>query len=31
MVLGDGQKHGAENFAVRSMPLASWPCGRMLG
>lgn len=30
MVLGDGQKQGAENFAVRSMPLALWPCGRIL-
>ncbi|MEY3695260.1 MAG: hypothetical protein RL083_1085 [Pseudomonadota bacterium] len=28
MVLGDGQKRGVENFVVRSMLLASWPCGR---
>jgi len=31
LVLGDGQKQGVENFVVRSMLLASWPCGRMLG
>lgn len=31
MVHGDGQKRGAENFVVRSMPLGSWHCGRMLG